>query len=240
MNMLFHGRRASTSMGRLMTPTKAERQAIGPICVAIVEDDRATCEGLGLLIHGTPGFRCVGTFRSVEEGLSSRVDAPPHVILLDIDLPGMSGSDGVGVLKEKYPAAEIVMLTVYADQDKVFESICHGACGYLLKETPPAKLLEAITEAHRGGAPMSPEIARHVVNLFHRTGAEAKTEAQLAPQEVRLLQLLAEGYSYDGASHQLNISVNTVRNYIRSIYSKLHVHTKSEAVTKALRHRIIF
>ena len=207
--------------------------------MAIVEDDRGTREGLGMLINGTPGYRCVGTFRSVEDALRILKEAP-HVMLLDIQLPGMSGSDGVKVFRERFPKLEVVMLTVLAEQQKVFESICNGACGYLLKETPPAKLLEAISEARAGGAPMSPEIARHVVNLFQKTGPPEEFDDQLTPQELRLLRLLAEGHSYQGASGQLNISVNTVRDHIRSIYDKLHVHSKSEAVSKALRNRLIF
>lgn len=210
------------------------------IRVAIVEDDRATREGLGLLIGGTSGYQCVGTFRSVEDALRSLSNALPDVLLLDIHLPGMLGSDGVKLFRERFPSVEVLMLTIYAEQDKVFESICNGACGYLLKKTPPARLLEAISEAHEGGAPMSPEIARKVVTLFQKTGPPDKIDEQLTPQEVRLLELLSEGYSYDGSADRLNISVNTVRNYIRSTYDKLHVHSKSEAVSKALRNRIIF
>jgi DNA-binding NarL/FixJ family response regulator len=218
----------------------AERQPNWkPIRVAIVEDDRATREGLGMLISGTPGYQCVGTFRSVEDALRWAGGETPDVVLLDIHLPGMLGSDGVRFLQEKFASVEIIMLTVYAEQDKVFESICNGACGYLLKETPPARLLEAINEAHRGGAPMSPEIARKVVSLFRQTGPPKKLDEQLTPQETRLLKLLVEGYSYQGSADQLNISVNTVRDHIRSIYDKLHVHSKSEAVSKALRHRLI-
>jgi DNA-binding NarL/FixJ family response regulator len=213
-------------------------QSDPPIRVAIVEDDRATREGLSALVGGTPHYRSVAAFRSVEDALRS--DEPYDVLLLDIDLPGMSGSDGVRMLKARHPDAEIVMLTVYAREDKVFESICNGACGYLLKDTPPARLLEAIREAHLGGAPMSPEIARRVVTLFQKTGPPQKLDAQLTPQELRLLKLLVEGYSYRGAAERLYVSVNTVRDYIRTIYDKLHVHSKSEAVTKALRSRIIF
>jgi DNA-binding NarL/FixJ family response regulator len=209
------------------------------IRTAIVEDDRAMREGLGLLINGTPGYTCVGTYRSVEEALRAREGIAPDVLLLDIHLPGMLGSEGVGVLREKYPALQILMLTIYAEQDLVFESICNGACGYLLKKTPPARLLEAIREAYEGGSPMTPEIARKVVNLFQKTGPRAKIDEQLTPQETRLLQLLSEGYSYQSAGNRLNISVNTVRNYIRSIYEKLHVHSKSEAVSKALRSHLI-
>jgi len=217
---------------------KAE-QADGRIRVAIVEDDRPTREGLGMLINGTPGYHCVGTYRTVEDALRAISRDVPDVLLLDINLPGMPGSEGVKPLKQRLPPMEVLMLTVYAEQDKVFESICNGASGYLLKETPPAKLLEAISEAHRGGAPMSPEIARKLVTLFQKTGPTEKIEEQITPQEARLLKLLSEGYSYQGAAERLNISVNTVRDYVRSIYEKLHVHSKSAAVTKALRSRII-
>lgn len=210
-----------------------------PVQVVIVEDDRTVREGLGMIINGTPGFSCGGTYRSVEEALNLMKPEDPDVMLLDIHLPGMLGSDGVRVFREKFPSMQILMLTIYDGQEMVFESICNGACGYLLKKTPPAKLLDAIREAHEGGAPMSPEIARKVVNLFQKTGPPAKLDENLTPQETRLLQLLADGYSYQAAGAKLNISVNTVRNYIRSIYEKLHVNSKSEAVSKALRSRLI-
>jgi len=208
------------------------------IRVAIVEDDRAVREGLGMIIGATPGYECTDRFFSVEEALRA-ISAVPDVLLLDIHLPGMLGSEAVRVFREKYPSLQVLMLTVYDGQDKVFESICNGACGYLLKKTPPAKLLEAIREAHEGGAPMSPEIARKVITLFQQTLPPEKLDEPLTPQETRLLKLLSEGYSYQNSAGQLNISINTVRNYIRSIYEKLHVNTKSEAVSKALRHRLI-
>jgi DNA-binding NarL/FixJ family response regulator len=209
------------------------------IRTAIVEDDRATREGLCLLINGTPGYRCIGSYRNVEDALREPNSTPPDVLLLDIHLPGMLGSEGVRVLKDKYPSLQILMLTIYAEQDLVFESICNGACGYLLKKTVPAKLLEAIREAHEGGAPMSPEIARKVVTLFQKTGPPPKIDEQLTPQEIRLLKLLSEGHSYQSAGELMHISINTIRNYVRSIYEKLHVHSKSEAVSKALRSHLI-
>ena len=212
----------------------------GAIRVAIVEDDRATREGLKLLINASPGYSCVATFGSVAEALRAIALLSPDVLLLDIHLPGTPGSEGVRLLIEKSPRTQVLMLTVYAEEDKVFESICNGACGYLLKKTPAVKLLEAIREAFEGGAPMSPEIARKVVTLFRRTGPPEKLDQVLTPQELRLLQLLAQGHSYNAAGSELNISINTVRNYIRSIYDKLHVHSKSEAVSKALRNRLIF
>ncbi len=214
----------------------------GTIRVAIVEDDRSLREGLGLLINATPGYNCQHSYGSVEDALRDIKDkepAMPDILLLDIHLPGMLGSDGVKLFREKFPTMQVLMLTVYAEQDKIFESICNGACGYLLKKTPPAKLLEAIREAHEGGAPMSPEIARKVVMLFQNTRQPEKIEEQLTQQEVKLLQLLADGHGYQSAAGQLNISINTVRNYIRSIYDKLHVHSKNEAVSKALRSGII-
>src|SRR6266571_6304495 len=171
----------------------------------IVEDDRAVREGLSLIIDGTPGYACVGAFGSVEEGLKLPATLNPDVMLLDINLPGMLGSEGVGFFRSKYPALQVLMLTVYAEQDKVFESICNGASGYLLKKTPPARLLEAIREAHDGGSPMSPEIARKVVTLFQKSGPPDKLDQQLTPQEKRLLALLAEGHSYNVAAERLNI-----------------------------------
>ena len=214
-------------------------EADKPIRVAIVEDDRGVREGLGMIIGATPGYECFGTYHSAEDALSRMNGRGPDVMLLDIHLPGMLGSEAVRVFRERYPALHVLMLTVYDGQDKVFESICNGACGYLLKKTPPAKLLDCIREAHEGGAPMSPEIARKVITLFQQSGPPEKLDKPLTPQETRLLKLLSDGYSYQNAAGQMNISINTVRNYIRSIYEKLHVNTKSEAVSKALRQRLI-
>ncbi len=214
------------------------RNALPPIRVGIVEDDKAVREGLAQLIGGTPGYECAAAFRSVEEALASRA-APPDVMLLDIHLPGMPGTQGVRALRERHPGLQILMLTVDADEDKIFEAIRNGACGYLLKKTPPSQLLEALRQVQDGGAPMSPEIARKVIEIFQKTRSPQKAEYHLAPQEVRLLALLAQGYSYQGVANQLHVSINTVRNYIRSIYDKLHVHSRSEAVSKALRGGII-
>jgi DNA-binding NarL/FixJ family response regulator len=205
------------------------------ICLVIVEDDRITRESLRLLVDGTPGYRCSAAFGSLEQALAARGGEPPDVILLDIKLPGTPGSQGVASLHERWPEAAILMLTAFADEDKVFESLCNGAIGYLLKSTPPARLLEAVMEARHGGSPMSPEIARKVVELFRRTPSPVVLEEALTPQEVHLLRLLAEGCSYQVAGNQLGISINTVRNYIRNVYEKLQVHTKSAAVSKAMR-----
>ncbi len=209
------------------------------ISVGIVEDDRSLREGLAVLINATAGYRCVRTFSSVEEALRLIKFDLPDVLLLDIHLPGIQGSDGVAVFKEKFRDMQVLMLTVYDEQDRVFESICNGASGYLLKKTPPARLLEYIREVYDGGAPMSPEIARKVVRLFQSIGPHKKIDEHLTAQEVRLLKLLADGFSYQGAAGQMKISVNTVRNYIRTVYEKLHVHSKSEAVSKAIRSGLI-
>ena len=209
------------------------------IRTAIIEDDEVTRECLRLLVGGTPGYACVGAYSSAEAPLQTGFEVLPDVLLLDIHLPGMLGSEAVRLFHEKYPRMHILMLTVYADPAKIFESICNGACGYLLKKTTPARLIEAIREAHDGGAPMTPEIARKVVTLFQQTARPEQLDEDLTPHELRLLKLLAEGYSYQDAADQFRVSINTLRNHIRSIYDKLHVHSKSEAVSKALRYRLI-
>jgi DNA-binding NarL/FixJ family response regulator len=210
-----------------------------PIRTAIIEDDEVARDCLRLLVGGTPGYVCVGAFGSVEEALREGFRVVPDVLLLDINLPGMPGSEGVRLFHERHPRLHILMLTVYAEEGRVFESICNGACGYLLKKTPPARLLEAVREAHEGGAPMTPEIARKVVTLFQKTARPEQLDEDLTPHEIRLLKLLAEGYSYQDAADRFGVSINTLRNHIRSIYDKLHVHSKSEAVSKALRYRLI-
>lgn len=209
-----------------------------PIEVSIIEDDHGTREGLRALIDGTPGYRCLGAFESVEEALRSRGE-PPAVLLLDIHLPGMTGTSAIPHLKDKWPSARILMLTAFSEEEKVFESICNGADGYLLKRTPPAALLEAIRDGFHEGSSMSPEIARKVIGLFRQVAPPARAEHDLAAHEVRVLKLLAEGHSYQAMGDRMNVSINTIRNYIRSIYEKLHVHSRSEAVSKALRSRIL-
>src|SRR5215831_11237065 len=148
----------------------SETQSSDTIRVAIVEDDSHLREGLRILIDSTPGYRCTRSFGSVEDALRLLNGDPADVMLLDIHLPGMLGSEAVKIFREQFPSMQILMLTIYAEQDKVFESICNGANGYMLKKTPPAKLLDAIKEAHEGGAPMSPEIARKVITLFQQSG----------------------------------------------------------------------
>jgi DNA-binding NarL/FixJ family response regulator len=209
------------------------------LAVGVVDDDRGTREGLAALIGGTPGYRCAGTYASVDGALEGLSTAAADVLLLDIHLPGLMGSEGVRLLRDRYPGTQVLMLTVFAEEERVFESLCNGACGYLLKKTPPARLLDAITEAHQGGSPMSPEIARKIVVALQRMGHPRKPEHTLTPHEIRIVRMLADGDSYHEVGERLGITVNTVRNYIRRIYDKLHVHTKSQAVSKALRGRLI-
>ena len=208
--------------------------------VAIIEDDPATRDGLVTLINGETDTRCVCAFGSVEGALASRQRDDVDVVLLDINLPGMSGPEGIVPLREHWPAARVLMLTVFPDEEKVFGSICNGAVGYLLKKTPARHLLSGIRDAANGGAPMSPEIARKLVDMVRHQGARATPpRTDLSRQELRLLQLLADGFGYDSAGREIGISVNTVRTYVRSIYEKLHVRTKAAAVSRAMRAGLI-
>jgi DNA-binding NarL/FixJ family response regulator len=208
--------------------------------VAVVEDDQTTREALVTLIDSAGDMRCAGAYRGVEEALNARDPGGVDVVLLDINLPVISGTDGIVPLATHWPAAHILMLTVFPDIDKVFQSICNGAVGYLLKKTPASRLLAAIRDAAGGGAPMSPEVARKVVELVRQQNPpRARPDTDLSPQELKLLQLLADGFGYESAGRQLSISVNTVRTYVRSIYEKLHVCTKAEAVSRALRAGLI-
>jgi DNA-binding NarL/FixJ family response regulator len=159
-------------------------------------------------------------------------------VLTDIGLPGMSGIEGVRILKERHPPLLVLMLTVY-DDNRIFDALCAGACGYLPKKTPPARLLDSLKEAAEGGAPMSPEVARRVIALFRTIRPPERADYQLTPHETRLLKLFVEGHNYKTAAAELRVSVNTVNFPVRSIYEKLHVHSRSEAVVKALLNRLV-
>jgi DNA-binding NarL/FixJ family response regulator len=211
----------------------------GPIDVAIVEDQREIREGLATLINGTPGYRCLGSFKSMEEALARLPGSLPHVALIDIGLPGMSGIEGIRALRARFANLLVLVLTIYDDDARIFEAMCAGACGYLLKKTPPARLLESIKEVVEGGAPMSPEVARRVIELFRDVRPPEHADYHLSPHETRLLKLLVDGHNYRSAAEQLHVSVNTVSFHMRRIYEKLQVHSKSEAVAKALRQRLI-
>lgn len=209
------------------------------IKVAIVEDERDILECLRMLVNGTAGFTCTGAHRTIEEALEKMPRTLPDVVLCDIGLPGMSGIDGVRILKKRYPDLLVLMLTIYDDDERIFNAMCAGACGYLLKKTPPARLLESIREAVGGGAPMSPEVARRVVALFREIRPAEHADYHLTPHETRLLKLFVDGHNYKTAAAEMGISINTINFHVRSIYDKLQVHSRSEAVAKALINRLV-
>lgn len=210
-----------------------------PIRVAVVEDRVEIREGLVALLAGPPRFRAAGSWGSMEEALPPLMRDPPDVVLVDLGLPGMTGTEGIRRLKEARPSLLSVVLTVYEDDDRIFEALCAGACGYLLKKTPAPRLLEGLEEAVAGGAPMSPEIARRVVGLFSRFRPAEPADYGLTPHESRVLKLLVEGHSYKTAAAILKVSTATVAFHVRRIYEKLQVHSKSEAVAKALREDVV-
>jgi DNA-binding NarL/FixJ family response regulator len=213
--------------------------APNPIKVAVIEDRREIREGLAMLIDGTEGFCSAGVYRSMEEALANIGRDKPDVVLNDIGLPGMSGIEGIKILKERYPDLLVLMLTVYDDDERIFDAMCAGASGYLLKKTPPARLLESVREAVGGGAPMSPAVARRVIALFREIRPPARADYDLTPHETRLLKLFVQGHNYKTAAAELGVTVHTVSFHLRSIYSKLQVHSKSEAVAKALQNRLV-
>ena len=209
------------------------------VSVVIVEDQARIREGLAALIDGTEGFRCAATFGSMEDALDGLRPPLPDVVLMDIGLPGMSGIEGVRRLKAAYPDLQVLMLTIYDDDERIFDAMCAGACGYVLKKTAPARLLDSIREVAAGGAAMSPEVARRVISLFREIRPPERADHGLTPHETRLLRLLVDGHNYTTAARELGVSVNTISFHMRRIYEKLQVHSKSEAVAKALRNRIV-
>jgi len=225
-----------------MTSTvEPEETAAVPVVVraCIIEDRREIREGLAMLIDATEGFSCTGRFRTMEEALAGIGSDLPDVALVDIGLPGMSGIDGIRILAERHPSLQMLMLTVYDDDDRIFDALCAGATGYLLKKTPPARILESLREAAMGGSPMSPEVARRVVTLFRKIRPAASSENDLTPHETRVLGLLVQGHNYKTAAVELEVSYNTVAFHVKHIYRKLQVHSKSEAVARALRNGLV-
>ena len=220
-------------------PASPPSPAPPEIKVAIIEDQRDIRECLTVLVNGTEGYSCTGSYRTMEEALDYIPRRLPDVVLSDIGLPGMSGIQGVRILKERHPELLLLMLTVYDDDERIFDAMCAGACGYLLKKTPPARLLESLREAVAGGAPMSPEVARRVIALFREIRPPERADYHLTPHETRLLKLFVEGHNYKTAAAELKVSVNTVNFHVRSIYDKLQVHSRSEAVAKALLNRLV-
>ena len=202
------------------------------ITVSIVEDDATAREIFADWITHAPGFKCVGLHGAVENALEPLRAEKPSVVLMDINLPGMSGIEGVRRLKPLLPQTQFLMLTVYEDVDHVFEALAAGATGYLLKQTPRNELLASIIDLHAGGSPMTSNIARRVVQAFHREDHAVPQSEQLSQREREVLELLARGYLYKEIMDALQVSLGTVNTYVRRIYEKLHVRSRSQAVAK--------
>jgi DNA-binding NarL/FixJ family response regulator len=210
------------------------------ISVIIVEDNKIIRESLFSLINGTDGLSCIASYGNCEDMFAEKKFEKSDIVLMDIGLPGMDGIAGVKKIKEKYPDIDVLMLTIYEENQKVFDALLAGACGYLVKKTPPSQLIEAIKDAANGGSPMSSVIARKVVNLFHQNKVEITGDKpSLSEREKEVLNALSNGKSYQEIADILFISIDTVRQHIRNIYSKLQVHTQSEAVSRAIRKGLI-
>ena len=208
--------------------------------VAIFEDNRSLCEGLAAMIGGTPGFQCVGAFPNCNNLLKNVTQVKPDVILMDIEMPGINGIEAVAMIKDEYPEMKILMETIFDDDEKIFSSICAGAEGYILKHTPPVEILEAISEIYEGGSPMTPSIANRVLKMVKEKPAlNAKESFDLSTREKEILLCLVKGMSYKMVSETCFISIETVNVHIKNIYRKLQVHSKSEAVAKAIKRRIV-
>jgi DNA-binding NarL/FixJ family response regulator len=204
------------------------------ISVAIVDDNPEIRRNLSRYIGESPGFRCTCACASGEEALRQIPESPPDVVLMDIQMPGLSGIACTASLKKLLPSVPVMMLTVYEDNDAIFRALEAGASGYLLKRSAPAKLLEAIKELHRGGAPMTSEIARRVIHSFHKAKPECPPQDKLTAREEEILQCLAQGYATKEIADKLSVSYDTVRYHLKHIYDKLHVHSRTEAVIKYL------
>ena len=204
------------------------------INVSIVEDDAKLRATLMRYLESQPGLSCVSAYGNAEAALADIPKVRPHVVLMDINLPGMTGIECVAKLRQAVPAVKIIMLTVFEESEQVFKALSAGAFGYLVKSNRPAKIIEAIREVHTGGSPMSGNIARKVVQTFHARAASSETDA-LSSRELEVLQALSKGHTYKQIAADLSISLGTVRTYIQRIYEKLHVHSHAEAVMKFAR-----
>ncbi len=206
-----------------------------PISVVIVEDDPDIRQSFETIVGTAPGFQCLQAYVNAEDAVAGIPALQPDVVIMDIHLPGMTGIEAVQLLKAQMPSLQIAMCTVYEDDEHIFNALKAGANGYLLKRTSPDKFLEALHDLHRGGSPMSGEIARRVVTSFQRKATPAPELAMLTPREKEILDLLAKGYLYKEIASELFISIETVKRHIHNIYEKLHVQTRTEALNKVFR-----
>ncbi|MBV9181707.1 MAG: response regulator transcription factor [Acidobacteria bacterium] len=209
------------------------------LAIVLIEDNPTTREAVRLLFNGTTGFCCRAAFSSMEDALAHPWPKAPDAALVDLGLPGMPGTDGILLLHEKYPDCVLLAFTVYEDDERLFAALRSGASGYLLKKTPPAQLLESVREAVRGGAPISPQVARKVIHFFRDTKKPASELQALTPHELKVLKLLVNGHTYKTAAIELNVTANAVSFHVKRIYEKLHVHSKAQAVAHALRTGIV-
>lgn len=210
------------------------------IKVAIFEDNKMLRESLQQLINASEGMACTGAFADANKLVRNMQLANPDVVMMDINMPGISGIEAVQIVKEKFPQVQILMQTVFEDNDKIFAAICAGASGYMLKKTEPQKMIEAIRETHLGGAPMTASVAVKVLQMF-RLQSTGKTNEfiDLSEREKEILALLVKGKSYKAVASACFISIDTVSTHVRHIYEKLHVHSKSEAVAKAINQKLV-
>ena len=206
------------------------------ITVSIVDDEKELCQSIATFVNGAPGFRCVSMYHSAEAALKHLPQDRPDVVLMDIHLIGMSGIECVERLKTMVPEMQVMMLTVYEDTEQIFKALSAGASGYMLKRLTPGKLLEAIREVHEGGSPMSGPIARKVVASFQGAGQTDAEKTHLSSREQMVLDCFAKGLTYKQTADRLSISVDTIRTYVRRVYEKLHVQSRTEAVAKYMRH----
>lgn len=205
--------------------------------IAIVEDNRTTRESLRTIIDMSPDYRCVCVYETAEEALRLIAQQQPEVVLMDIQLPKMSGVECVEQLKKLLPAVQVIMLTVYQDPDRIFRALRAGASGYLLKRATPEMVLGAIRDVQSGGVPMSAEIARKVIGYFQTGPVTAPEVEKLSPRELEILNLIAPGFSNKEIADRLGISIESIRWHLKNIYHKLHVHSRTEAASK-IRPRV--
>ena len=210
------------------------------IKVAIFEDNKMLCESMKQLINDSENMACTGAFPDANKLVRNMQMAGPDIVMMDINMSGISGIEAVQLIKEKFPGVLILMQTVFEDNDKIFAAICAGASGYLLKKSSPQKMIEAIRETYLGGAPMTPSVAVKVLQMFRLHGSDEKKEfIDLSTREKEILALLVKGKSYKAVASACFISIDTVSTHVRHIYEKLHVHSKSEAVAKAINQKLI-